>query len=45
MWIEERDMVMVALWIANRAAIWIGAQESKPLLEFVQSLDTYLYVL
>ncbi|KAF9772377.1 hypothetical protein IL306_009925 [Fusarium sp. DS 682] len=44
-WIEEKDMVMVALWIANRAAMWIGAQDSKPLLEFVESLDTYLYVL
>ncbi|KAF4339125.1 hypothetical protein FBEOM_6945 [Fusarium beomiforme] len=45
MWIEEKDMVMVALWIANRAAMWIGAQDSKPLLEFVESLDTYIYVL
>ncbi|RBA09008.1 hypothetical protein FPRO05_07288 [Fusarium proliferatum] len=45
MWIEEKDMVMVALWVANRAAMWIGAQDSKPLLEFVEDLDTYAYVL
>ncbi|KAM0084880.1 hypothetical protein ACKRZS_002827 [Fusarium odoratissimum] len=45
MWIEEKDMVMVALWMANRAAMWIGAQDSKPLLEFVEDLDTYAYVL
>ncbi|KAK2669075.1 hypothetical protein RAB80_014601, partial [Fusarium oxysporum f. sp. vasinfectum] len=44
-WIEERDMVMVALWVANRAAMWIGAQDAKPLLDFVKNLDTYLYVL
>ncbi|KAF5237550.1 hypothetical protein FANTH_10741, partial [Fusarium anthophilum] len=45
MWIEEKDMVMVALWVANRAAMWIGAQDSKPLLEFIEDLDTYAYVL
>ncbi|KAG5753021.1 hypothetical protein H9Q72_012978 [Fusarium xylarioides] len=45
MWIEEKDMVMVALWVANRAAIWIGAQDSKPLLEFIEDMDTYVYVL
>ncbi|KAF5536665.1 hypothetical protein FMEXI_10265 [Fusarium mexicanum] len=45
MWIEEKDIVMVALWVANRAAMWIGAQDSKPLLEFVEDLDTYVYVL
>ncbi|EWZ02760.1 hypothetical protein FOYG_01983 [Fusarium oxysporum NRRL 32931] len=45
MWIEEKDMVMVALWVANRAAMWTGAQDSKPLLEFVEDLDTYAYVL
>ncbi|KAF4960855.1 hypothetical protein FGADI_688 [Fusarium gaditjirri] len=45
MWIEEKDMVMVALWVANRAAIWIGAQDSKPLLDFVEDLDTYAYIL
>ncbi|PNP78987.1 hypothetical protein FNYG_07649 [Fusarium nygamai] len=45
MWIEEKDMAMVALWVANRASMWIGAQDSKPLLEFVEDLDTYAYVL
>lgn len=45
MWIEEKDMVMVGLWVANRAALWIGAQDSRPLLRFMEELDTYLYVL
>ncbi|KAJ3548095.1 hypothetical protein NM208_g1168 [Fusarium decemcellulare] len=45
MWIEEKDMVMIGLWVANRAAMWIGAQDSRPLLHFVGDLDTYLYVL
>lgn len=44
-WIEEKDMVMVGLWVANRAALWIGAQDSKHLLSFVAQLDTYVYVL
>lgn len=44
-WIEEKDMVMIGLWVANRAAMWIGAQDSRPLLKFVEELDTYVYVL
>lgn len=44
-WIGEKDMVMVGLWVANRAAMWIGAQHSRPLLKFVEELDTYVYVL
>lgn len=45
MWIEEKDMVMIGLWVANKAAMWIGAQDSRPLLKFVDELDTYVYVL
>ena len=44
-WIEEKDMVMIGLWVANKAAMWIGAQDSRPLLKFVEDLDTYVYVL
>lgn len=43
--IEEEDIVMIGLWAANRAAMWIGAQDSSPLLKFVEDLDTYTYVL
>ena len=43
--IEEEDIVMIGLWAANRAAMWIGAQDSSPLLKFVEDLDTYIYVL
>lgn len=44
-WIVEKDMVMVGLWVANKAAMWIGAQDSRSLLKFVEELDTYVYVL
>jgi hypothetical protein len=44
-WIEEKDMVMVGLWVANRTSMWVGAQDSRPLLKFVEELDTYAYVL
>lgn len=43
--IEERDILLVCLWVANRAAMWIGSLDSKPLLDFVEELDPHVYVL
>jgi hypothetical protein len=43
--LEEREVVSVRLWVANRAAIWLSAQDSKPLLRFVNELDSHVYVL
>jgi hypothetical protein len=41
---SEEDIVMIGFWAANRAALWLGAQDSKPLLDFVDSLGPYVYV-
>jgi hypothetical protein len=43
--IEEKDLLLVALWVANRAAMWIGSLDSEPLLSFVDDLDSYVYVM
>lgn len=42
--IDEKDLLLVALWVANRAAMWIGSLDSKPLLHFVDDLDSHVYV-
>ncbi|KPM35580.1 hypothetical protein AK830_g10988 [Neonectria ditissima] len=43
--LEEKEIVLVGLWTANRVAIWLSSLDSKPLLDFVEELDTYVYVL
>lgn len=43
--IDEKDILLVCLWVANRAAMWIGSLDSKPLLSFVEELDPHVYVL
>ncbi|KAH7150440.1 hypothetical protein B0J13DRAFT_594737 [Dactylonectria estremocensis] len=43
--ISEKEIALVGLWAANRAALWLSSQDSKPLLEFVEELDPYVYVL
>jgi len=43
--LEEREVVSVGLWTANRAAIWLSAQDSEPLLSFINELDPHVYVL
>ncbi|KAH7134303.1 hypothetical protein EDB81DRAFT_858917 [Dactylonectria macrodidyma] len=43
--ISEKDIALVGLWAANRAALWLSSQDSKPLLEFAEELDPYVYVL
>ncbi|KAG9252360.1 uncharacterized protein F5Z01DRAFT_224444 [Emericellopsis atlantica] len=42
--IMDRDILVIALWVMNRAAMWIGSLDSKPLLRFVDTLDPYVYV-
>jgi hypothetical protein len=43
--LSPRDMVVIGLWAANHAAIWLSSQDSKSLLRFVDKLDTHVYVL
>jgi uncharacterized protein (UPF0548 family) len=43
--LQEREVVSVGLWTANRAAIWLSAQDSEPLLRFINELDPHVYVL
>lgn len=43
--IKEKDILLICLWVANRAAMWIGSVDSKPLLNFVEELDPHVYVL
>lgn len=42
--IGEKDILLVCLWVANRAAMWIGSLDSTPLLSFVEELDPHVYV-
>ncbi|CAH0023062.1 unnamed protein product [Clonostachys rhizophaga] len=42
---SEKDLVHVALWVANKAQLWLTAQDSSPLLDFVEGLDEDTYVL
>jgi len=43
--ISEKETVIIALWAANRAALWLSSQDSKPLLKFIEALDPNVYVL
>ncbi|KAF7548748.1 hypothetical protein G7Z17_g6857 [Cylindrodendrum hubeiense] len=43
--ISENEIVLVGLWAANRAALWLSSQDSKPLLDFIEDLDPHVYVL
>ncbi|SPO00320.1 uncharacterized protein DNG_03165 [Cephalotrichum gorgonifer] len=42
--LEGKEVLLVCLWVANRAAMWIGSLDSKPLLRFVEELDPHVYV-
>ncbi|VUC27765.1 unnamed protein product [Clonostachys rosea] len=42
---KEKEIALVGLWAANRAAMWLSAQDSRPLLSFVEDLDPFVYVL
>lgn len=43
--LSEREILLIGLWTSVRAAIWMSAQSSKPLLNFVDDLDPNVYVL
>ena len=43
--IPPEQMVIVGLWAANHAALWLTSQDSKPLLQFLRRLDSHVYVL
>lgn len=43
--ISEMEMLLAALWTSNRAAMWCSGEDSRPLLRFVNELDTNVYVL
>jgi hypothetical protein len=43
--VSPLEMVIVGLWAASCAALWLSAQDSKPLLQLVGKLDPHVYVL
>jgi len=43
--IRQKEMIIVGLWAATRAALWLSSQDSRPLLELVGELDTHVYIL
>lgn len=43
--ISEKEIIVIGLWAANQAALWLSSQDSKPLLKFIDALDPNVYIL
>lgn len=43
--IEERDVVLIALWMAARCMLWLNSGDSLLLVKFVNKLDRHVFVM